>query len=73
MTEGENNMRILATGVPYTPPQRDADPSQTSLTLDPAVICTGFESDGQSNITSPGQGLFLVLLNTKYDLIRSTL
>lgn len=36
---------------------RQADPAQTSLCLDPAVLSTGFESDGQGNITSPGQGL----------------
>ena len=55
MTVGENNMRILATGVEYTPPPEE-DPSLTSLCLDPSVISTGFEDDGQGNITEPGQG-----------------
>ena len=39
---------------------RQVDPSQTSLCLDPAVLSTGFEDDGQGNITSPGQGSYLL-------------
>jgi len=50
----ENRPRITTTGVGRRAVGPD-DPSQSSLTLDPAVISTGFESDGQSNITTPGQ------------------
>ena len=56
VTENENRMRILAR-TDYTP--RQVDPSQTSLCLDPAVIATGFENDGQNNVTSSGQGSHL--------------
>jgi len=56
MTESENTLRILQSGVNYTDPDpTPVDPSQTSLSLDPAVICTGCQKDGQDNITSPGQ------------------
>jgi len=48
VAEDETMMRILARDTPQ-------DPSQSSLCLDPAVLCTGFENDGQVNITSPGQ------------------
>jgi len=54
MTESENTMRILATGVNYTAPD-PADPSQSSLSLDPAVISTGFQDNGQNNVTGPTQ------------------
>lgn len=61
MTESENTMRIIATGVNYTSPA-PADPSQSSLTLDPAVISTGFQDNGMNNLTAPGaQGLFPTL------------
>jgi len=60
MTEGENTMRIIATGVNYTSPD-PADPSQSSLTLDPAVISSGFQNTGQDNITASTQGLFPTL------------
>ena len=53
VAENENTMRTLARA-DHTP--RQVDPSQTSLCLDPAVLATGFENDGQSNVTSPGQG-----------------
>ena len=43
-------------------PHKREDPSQSSLTLDPAVLSSGFESDGQDNITDGGQGLFLVYI-----------
>jgi len=50
ISESENAMRILATrAVPAD------DPSQSSLTLDPAVISTGFQDSGQGNETTPGQ------------------
>jgi hypothetical protein len=38
------------------------------------VIASGFQNDGMNNLTSPGQGLFLVLappLNVEYELICS--
>ncbi|KAF9650676.1 hypothetical protein BDM02DRAFT_3185166 [Thelephora ganbajun] len=54
MTESENIMRIIATGVDYTPSEPE-DPSQTSLSLDPAVISTGFQDDGQGNIAVPSR------------------
>ena len=54
-TESDTTMRIIATGAEYTPPPPDS--SQISPYLDPAVISTGFQDDGQSNITGPGQGL----------------
>ena len=50
-------MRIRATGVAYTPPEGE-DPSQSSLTLDNAVLSNGFKGNGQDNITDVGQGLF---------------
>lgn len=59
MTLYENTLRIRATGVSYTPPEAE-DPSQSSLTLDPAVISDHFKENGQDNITDTGQGLFLV-------------
>lgn len=49
----KNNMPTLATRA--TSPN---DSSQASLCLDTSVISTGFEDDGQGNITGPGQGLF---------------
>ena len=70
ITESENTIRILATGVEYTPPQED--PVQTSLSLDPAVISLGFKGDGRGDNVEPGQGLFLSLpslLNIEYTLI----
>jgi len=54
ITEGENTMRILATGLNYTSPD-PVDPSQTSHTLDSSVISLGFQNDGQGNISAPGQ------------------
>jgi hypothetical protein len=51
MTENKNTKRAVDPN----------DPSQSALTLDPAVISTGFQKDGQDNITNPGQGLFLIL------------
>ena len=65
-------MRIVATGVNSTNSTQPADPSQTSLCLDPAVISSGFDNDGQGNITNPGQGLFSVLPSVsgvEYELI----
>jgi hypothetical protein len=50
MTESKNTKRAVD----------PSDPSQTSLTLNSAVNSTGFQKDGQDNITSPGQGLFSV-------------
>jgi hypothetical protein len=38
------------------------------------VIATGFQNDGMDNLTTPGQGLFLVLaspLSIEYELICS--
>ena len=61
MTESENTMRIIATGVNYTSPDPE-DPSQSSLSLDSSVMSAGFQTTGQDNITAPGQGLFLILL-----------
>jgi len=58
MTESENTMRILATGVNYTSPDPE-DPTQSSLALDSGVISAGFQTTGQDNITAPGQGSFL--------------
>lgn len=52
VAENKDAIRILARG-DHT--ARQDDPSQTSLCLDPAVLSTGFENDGQSNITTPGQ------------------
>ena len=60
MTESENTMRIIATGVNYTSPDPE-DPSQSSLSLDSSVMSAGFQNTGQDNITAPGQGLFLIL------------
>jgi len=55
ITVNENTMQLRATG--------PEDPSQSSLTLDPAVISNGFKENGQDNVTSPGQGLFLVQIS----------
>jgi len=60
MTESENTMRIIATGVNYTSPEPE-DPSQATLSLDSAVISPNFQNSGQDDITSDGQGLFLIL------------
>ena len=57
MTVYENTMRIRATGVSYTPPEEE-DPSQSSTTLDKAVLSTNFAQNGQDNVTDVGQGLF---------------
>jgi len=58
MTESENTMRIIATGVNYTSPDPE-DPSQSSPILDSGMISAGFQNTGQDNITAPGQGLSL--------------
>jgi len=60
ITENENTRRILATGVEYTPPTQP-DSSQTSLSLDAAVISSGFRDDGVDDGVTPGQGLYLFL------------
>jgi len=52
-------MGVIATGLKRRAVAPD-DPSQSSLSLDSSVISTGFLRDGQDNITSPGQGLFLI-------------
>jgi len=57
MTVYENTMRIRATGLAYSSPEEE-DPSQSSLTLDSAVLSTQFKENGQDNITDVGQGLF---------------
>ena len=46
MTESENTMRIIATGVNYESPEPE-DPSQASLSLDSAVISPNFQNSGQ--------------------------
>jgi len=68
MTVYENTLRIHAAGVAYTPPEAE-DPSQSSLTLDPAVISTNFKENGQDNITDVGQGLFSTCHSLKHELI----
>ena len=67
MSASENTLRINARGVEYRAVGPD-DPSQSSLTLDPAVISTGFEDDGQSNITDSGQGISQPPSNIEYKL-----
>ena len=47
----ENTVHILAARAVV--PANDS--SQSSLTLDPTVISTSFQKDGQDNITAPGQ------------------
>lgn len=59
MAGDQDTERILAARAPVPPD----DPSQSSLTLDPAVISDGFKNDGQDNMTSPDQGPFLVLIS----------
>lgn len=54
MIGDQNTEHIFAARVEAAPVPPD-DPSQTSLTLDPAVISDGFKNDGQDNITSPNQ------------------
>ena len=63
--ESENEIRIIARQTNSTD-----DPSQSSLSLDPAVISTGFQNNGQDNITASGQCSFLILshpLNVESD------
>ena len=55
-----NTMGVIATGLKRRA-VAPGDPSQSSLSLDSLVISTGFLRDGQDNITSPGQSLFLIL------------
>ena len=64
IAESENTMRIARRAVD------PGDSSQSSLTLDPSVISTGFQNDGQDNITSAGQGLFSNTIPSAEDLAR---
>ncbi|KAF9786074.1 hypothetical protein BJ322DRAFT_765437 [Thelephora terrestris] len=51
--ENRNTKRTPATRALHA--IRQEDPSQTSLCLDPAVLSTGFENDGQGDTTNPPQ------------------